>query len=414
MIVDQVVNNVELALFHARMLSLLRATFPQVSMDLVLRQELTNGFQSVYFPPTPGTVGVYYGGDNTRKIMYLDGVVTSVQAANLVAGYSAYLGLQVINSSNVWIRNNTDTYLGMMSGNHLQFPEYLDLVGYSAGGAVAECLAFRLRQLGNLQKKKVITFGAPRPGGPNVRDALQTVPVARYMTRADPIALIPPRLQDAPQLVAVLPVSVGLSWSNMVHPRGGVVVNSDGTTEDAIEPPDAAISPGLSLADWYFSAEMEPNNPHSLATYVACLLSATNRAVTPKEKKIELAGGEDADEPKRREANKLRDRVATAVAVAQRDQNAQIVNQPAIVLFKPVRQGRIWTVVLGDRIVCQGVREDTCRHLCRAGNDFLRSLPKQGLVDPIALAEQINNFLLFATAPESEWIPKLRTNLDLA
>jgi len=79
-----------------------------------------------------------------------------------------------------------------------------------------------------------------------------------------------------------------------------------------------------------------------------------------------------------------------------------------------LRQGKIWTVVFGDKIVCQGVREDTCRHLCRVGNDFLRSLPKQGLVDPISLAEQFQNFLLFATAAESEWIPKLKTNLDLS
>jgi len=59
------------------------------------------------------------------------------------------------------------------------------------------------------------------------------------------------------------------------------------------------------------------------------------------------------------------------------------------------------------------VREDTCRHICRAGNDFLRSLPRQGLVDPLSLLEQVEAFLLFATAQESEWVPKLRTNLDL-
>jgi len=70
-------------------------------------------------------------------------------------------------------------------------------------------------------------------------------------------------------------------------------------------------------------------------------------------------------------------------------------------------------VTFGDKIVAQGVRADTARHLCRAGNDFLKSLPKQGTVDPIGLAAQFENFLAFATAPESEWQPKLRTNLDV-
>jgi len=414
MIVDQVVNNVELGLFHARMLTLLRSTFPQTAMDIVLRQELTNGFQSVYVAPTAGNVGFYFGGDNTRKIMYLDGVVTNLQSTNLIGGYQKFLGLQIINSANIWIQTNFATYLDAMSAGHMQVTEYVDFVGYSAGGAVAECLAWELRRLGNVQKKKVFSYGAPRPGGPNVRDGLQTIPVVRYMTPGDAIPLVPPRLQDAPALVATLPVGVSLSWSNMVHPNGGVVVRSDGTTTPAVEPPDAAVTPGLSLANWYFSLEGEAGNQHSMQTYVAYLLAATNRLTTPKEKKIELAGGEDDDEAKRKDVNKVRDRVATAVALAQREQNAQIVNQPAVVLFRPLRQGKIWTVVFGDKIVCQGVREDTCRHLCRVGNDFLRSLPKQGLVDPISLAEQFQNFLLFATAPESEWIPKLKTNLDLS
>jgi len=413
MVVDQVVNNVEVGLFHARMLTLLRSTFPQTAMDIALRGELTNGFQSAYFPPTGNTVGVYYGGDNNRKVMYLDGVTTSGQASSLVGGYSSLGGVRVINSMNTWIDANMNTYLDMMSGGHLQTPEYLDLVGYSAGGAVAECIAYRLRQLGNLQRKKVFTYGAPRPGGANIRDGLQTVPVIRYMTPGDPIPLVPPRLQDAPQLAAFLPVSVMLSWSNMVHPHGGVQINSDGTSEERVEPSDASMTPGTSLAAWYFSLDGAANGPHAMSSYVTSLLAANDRLETPAEKRIELAGGEDDDEVKRRDVNRVRDRQVQKVAVSQRNQANTIVNQPAVVLFRPTRMGRIWAVAFGDKIVAQGVREDTCRHLCRVGNDFLRSLPKQGLVDPIGLAEQLNNFLLFATAPESEWQPKLRTNLEV-
>jgi len=127
----------------------------------------------------------------------------------------------------------------------------------------------------------------------------------------------------------------------------------------------------------------------------------------------ELAGGEDADEPTRRDVNRERDRVVQKIGEQQRGQNHVIANHPKIVLFKPTRLGRIWAVVFGDVIVCQGVREDTCRHLCRVGNDFLKSLPKQGLVDPIALRDQFEQFLLFAVLPESEWEPKLKTNLQM-
>jgi len=234
------------------------------------------------------------------------------------------------------------------------------------------------------------------------------------MTPGDPIPLIPPRLQDAPQLVAPLPISVVLQWSNKVHTHGGIVVNSDGTTEEHVLPPDAVMSPGTSLANWWFSIEQAPGGPHAIRTYIDSLLAATQRFVSPKAKQRGLAGGEDADRLDRRDAKRARVAIAQVVGVAQREQNAALQIAPKIVLFKPVRVGRLWTVVFGERIVCQGVREDTCRHLCRAGNDFLKSLPKQGLVDPIALADQFEQFLVFATAPSSEWFPKLRTNLDVS
>jgi len=412
MIVDKLVNDVDVGLFHARMLTLLRSTFPQSAMDQVLRQELTNGFQSVYFPPTNNTVGVYYGGDNTRKIMYLDGVVNTTQSAGLISGYSAYLGLQVINSSNTWIRSNLNTYFDMMNGNHLQTPEYCDFVGYSAGGAIAECMAFNLALTRSTLKRKVFTYGAPRPGGANVRDTLSTTPVVRYMTPADPIPLVPPRLQDAPALVALLPISIALSWSNMVHPHGGVVVTASGVTDNAVLPDQAAIDAIGSLANWYFSVDGDPNNPHALSNYVAYLIRAAELRDRPVEKIIPQARQEVAAVERRANINAERDRVVQKIATSQRAQNAIIANEPAVVLFKPTRIGKIWAVVFGEKIVCQGVREDTCRHLCRAGNDFLRSLPKQGLVDVISLSEQLTNFLVYATALESDWLPKLKTNLD--
>jgi len=413
MIVDQIVNNVELGLYHARNLLLMRAVFVKQLIDPILSQELTNGFQSVYFPPTDGTVGVYYGGDNTRKVMYLDGVVNNGQAGSLIGGYSQAFGLQIITGPNTWIRANLPNYLGMMTGNHLQTPEFLDLVGYSAGGAIAQAIAWELRRLGSPLKVQVITYGSPRPGGPSVRDDLSRAKMVRYMTPADPIPLVPPRLQDAPQLAPLVPVPVLLAWSNMVHTHGGMQIESNGSTSEADVPSEAVMTPGTSLASWFLSMDAELGSPHSMQTYVDHLAAANTRFPLPKQKARDIGGGEDADDVNRRDVNQQRDRVVSAVANAQREQNATIVNAPAVVLFRPVRTGRVWAVVFGERIVAQGVREDTCRHICRAGNDFLRSLPKQGLVDPITLAAQMEAFLVYATSEESDWSPKLRTTLNL-
>jgi len=413
MIVDQVVSNVELALFHARNIQQMRSLNPQANIDAVLSQELTNGFVSHFYPATASTVGVYVGGDRGRMVVYFDGIASAAQGAQLIAGYSKFNGLQFIPGPNTWIDTNLNYYLGLIGPGRTGLTQYLDLVGYSAGGAVATDVAWKLQTTGNLQKKKLITFGAPAPGGPNVRDTLSMLPIARYMTRADPIPLVPPRLQDAPQFAAIVPAPVIISWSNMVHTQGGVVINSDGTTEAAVLPPDAAMTPGTSLADWMFGLESTGGNPHAMTNYITYLMASQTQYVTPRQKSRPLAPAQNDDEAKKSNVNRQRDKIVNAVRDAQHLQNSVIVNQPIIVLFRPVRIGRLWAVEFGDKIVCQGVREDTCRHLCRAGNDFLRSLPKQGLVDPITLAAQFESFLAFATAPESDWLPKLNTNLSV-
>jgi len=412
-IVDQPVNDVALGLFHTSIMRQFESLNPKASMDAILSSVMEPPFQSWYYPHTPQSVAGYFAGNDQRKILYLDGVRTNAHGANLMDGYAGALGLQQLLGMNAWIARNMNLYLAMISPDHAQATEFLDLVGYSAGGAVAECMAFRLRQLNDNRKKKVITFGAPRPGGPQVRDALTRMPIARWMTPADPIPLLPPRLQDAPQLAAIVPVTLLVAWGNCVHPQGGMVVWDDGTVNAAVDPPESSVNPGSSLASWMLALETTGNNDHRIERYAANLLEASRRYALPREKAQELAGGEDADDVERRDVNRERDRVVRKIGQQQREQTGVIVNQPAFVLFKPTRMGRLWAVVLGDKVVCQGVREDTCRHLCRAGNDFLRSLPKQGLVDVISLRDQLEAFLLFATAPESEWIPKLRTNLDV-
>lgn len=413
MIVDQVVNNVDLALFHANMMRQMRSLNPQANMDALLTTELPSPFVSHYYPATANAVAVYVGGNSNRKIAYFDGIANASQGTALIGGYSRNLGLTAILGPNTWIEASLPYYLDLIAPGRQGASENFDLVGYSAGGAVATAVAYRLKLNGNLQKKKLITFGAPRPGGPNVRDQLSMFPVARWMTNADPIPLVPPRLQDAPQFAAAVPIGVMVSWSNMVHTQGGIVVNPDGTTNADVDPPTAAMTPGTALADWMFGLESGGNNPHAITTYAAYLLEATKQYDTPRTKTRDVAPREDQAEDRKGDVNKQRDRVVTAMRVAQHQQNSVVVNQPAIVLFRPQRMGRLWAVVFGDKVVAQGVREDTCRHLCRAGNDFLRSLPKQGLVDPITLAAQFESFLAFATAPESDWLPKLQTNLQL-
>jgi len=256
-IVDDVVGNVDLALFHANVMRQFEALDPKANMDFILSRVFPSGFQSYYYPHTRNTVAGYFAGDDRRKILYLDGVRTTEHGQLLMDGYASAFGLQILQGPNLWIANNFPRYLQMMSPPHAQATEYLDLVGYSAGGAVAECLAYRMIQLQDRRRKKIFTFGAPRPGGPLVRDALRQSAIARYMTPADPIPLLPPRLQDAPHLAGIVPVTLMVAWGNCVHCQGGKVVYPDGTVEPAIDPPESSLTPGQSIAAWVLALNLE-------------------------------------------------------------------------------------------------------------------------------------------------------------
>ncbi len=413
MLLDNVVNDIDLGVFHAQMLSLLKSTFPQTAMDLVMREQFPDSFQSAFYPANGDYVSCYLGGSNQRKIMYLGGMETARQASLLIDGYAASLGVVQIPGPNIFLRNTLPYYVDKFAQGHFQDPEYIDIVGYSLGGALAIAMTYEMTLGNDRHKKKTFTYGAPRSGGAQIRDVLARSPIVRYMAEQDPIPLIPPRLQEVPQMAPFGIPSVFISWSSMVHCQGGVVVNADGSLEEAVVPPNAAMTTGVSLVDWLFSLELTGGNPHSLSTYIAYLRNAAARRPRVQEKKVDVAPAEVPADLRRVEVNQARDRQVTAVANAQKVQNAQIAVHPDVVLFKAVRMGRVWIVTFGDKIVCQGVRADTARHLARAGNDFLKSLPKQALVDPIGLAAQFEAFLAFASSPDSEWRPTLRTNLEV-
>lgn len=407
------VGNVELALFHARCLMQLRSLNPQANIDAILKTELTNGFQSTYYPPTVNTVGMYFGGDNGRKICYLDGVVSIAQANNLMGGYLPLGGLQINPNDNLWIQANILTYKQQMAAGHLGLTEYVDYVGYSAGGAVATALMFEESLNQSIVKRKLFTFGAPRAGGSAVRDALATAPIRRYMNDDDPIPLIPPRIQDAPLIAALISPLIWNAYSNTVHTQGGVEITSTPSLSPKDLPSKASVDAIGSLANWFFSEENDPANPHAMATYVDRLqrflapLPPGPAPVAPE------APAEKPQTVKRKEVARAQDRVVTAIA---NQQHAQFnVNEviPDAVLFLPVRQGRVWAVQFGEKFVAQGVNEKTCRHLCRAGNDFFRSLPKQGIVDITSILEQVEKYFAFATDPSTGFAPQIQTTLPL-
>jgi len=408
-ILDAQVTNPEMAWLYVRMLQQLRGSAPLQNITGMIQADLIAQNHSFFYPGTTENLSFYYGGDNSRRILLIDGVRNSTQALRVIEGYSAALPFQIVVGNNRYIQEQAQIIVGMITEMEFLRREYIDLVGYSAGGAVALAIAQRLRTFEFHPRMKVSTFGSPRTGQPLLRSDMSRVAVARWMTDADPIPLVPLRLQDAPQIALLVPTNTLLNWSNYVHVQGGISISPTGETTPSTLPPLAAARPVSSVAAWYFGVESDPTNPHALNQYANRLEAATRLSATPAAVAVDDAPSEHSTTTTRREVNQQRERVERQIFTTASNQTDETIITPDPTLFKAYRSGRAWYVSFGDLTVITAGPEKRARHIARAGNDFLRSLQKQAVVDPEALLGQMNAFLVLAQDPASGFRPTINT-----
>jgi hypothetical protein len=408
-ILEGQVNNPELAWFYTRLLMQLRGPSPEPNINAAIEGDLPARSSSLFYPGNDTDLAFYYGGDNARKILLIDGVRTSTQANLLIDGYSASLPVQVLVGNNRYLQEQAQRIVGRVLETELLSREYIDLVGYSAGGAVALGIAQRLQTFEFRPKMKISSFGAPRMGQPLLRSAMSSLPIARWMTDADPIPLIPLRLQDAPQIAALVHLGTLLNWSNFVHVQGGISITPTGVTSAQVVPPLASANPIASVVNWYFGVENDPNNPHSLTQYATRLEAATRASSQPATVRVDEAPSEHSTHTGRRDVNQVRERVEREIFTTAANQTENPIITPEATLFKAFRSGRVWYVGFGDNTVITAGPEKRARHIARAGNDFLRSLQKQAVVDPVALLAQFDAFLVLAQDPSTGFRPTINT-----
>ncbi len=409
MLIGNVTGNIPLGAFHARNLQSLRGADPQKAIDEALSIDMGTLVRGNFYPQTGNNLAFYHGGTTQRKIVYIDGVQTQDQALQILTDYSTISPTSMVGTAPVplFFFSQSSRIVDSLLATHDPAPEYVDVCGYSAGGATALAMAGWLRQRISQPKLQFFTYGAPRTAGTVLKNALGRTPVIRWMTPGDPIPLLPLHLEDLPILSTLLTAVQIELWSLFVHVDGGRQVNGDGTTVERVLPTDASVSAVASLANWWMSQEGDPLNQHSMQTYVNYLTAAAASVPLPSEQNVEVAPGEEADVPHRREVNRARIRIETAINNLGREQNTVPHVTPTVDLFKAIRQGRIWYVALGDEIVITAPIEKRARHIARAGNDFLRSLQKQAVVDPVSLAAQVTLFLKLAQDPANGFSPTI-------
>jgi hypothetical protein len=413
MILDEAVNNLPMARYHAGRLMELRSLNPAASLNAVLAPLFGNGYQSQWESGTALRPAAFFAGNNHRKVMWIDGVSTNAQANAMMDGYSGGTSFGAFNGKNQYLHDTADWFFNRFQNSALVKPDHLDFVGYSLGGAIATLLKYKLVQTQSTYKSKVVTFGAPRAGNAQVAAALSNSPIARYMADADPIPLLPPRVTDVPLLIPFLGTLTMIRYQTFVHTEGGIVLFANGGTAGLVLPPIAAMNPAGSLGAWYMGVENDPNNPHALTTYAGRLDTAIALAATPSQQNVAEAPREQVQEADRKDMTKEQRRVVGVINAQGHAQNRTPAITPPARLFKAVHVGAVWYVEFGGEIVMTAPIETRARHIARAGNDFLRSMQKQAVVDPVTLLSQFTTFLELAADPASGFSPTIKIGLDV-
>jgi len=231
------------------------------------------------------------------------------------------------------------------------------------------------------------------------------------MNDNDPIPLVPPRLEDAPILIPLLGLVTALRWASYVHSHGGLSIDADGLPTDADVPALASMSPGTSLASWLFGQENDPLNPHALTSYQSRFQKVIN---APNRNPIPVDHGGKTEPPAnatRRVHNRSEAAVVNQIQQASERQNAVESSVAPSVLFKAVKLGKVWSVSFGDNVIVYAGNRKRAFHLARAGNDFLRSMPKQAFVDPKGIVDQMTAFFDAAIVPGGPVNPPISISL---
>jgi len=411
MILDEPGNFVPYAAFLVRQLMQLRSLSPLSNIGDAIEQLLPGTFQQLYRPATPICPSFVYCGNVSRKIFFIDGVTTSDQATRLINGYDDSDVIGGFNPVNQWIRNAAQQVLAAIDAPGIQAAEHVDFVGYSAGGAIAaECKRVLVSRQSTL-KSKVVSFGAPRAfSSPGAR-LLASSPVTRWMTDRDPIPLIPPRILDSPVLLATNSFLTNTRWGNYAHTNGGISINASGSTSEAVLPPQAAMSATTSLLNWFFAVEGEANNPHALTTYLAYLSTAEGLYQRVQDRTRPEGPVEARQQEERRDLTARQRHTQTQINEAGHAQNQVPLVIPPMRIFQAIRMGKVWGVTLGGELVCLAPSKKRAQATARAGNNFVRRLPRQALVQPDALIQQFTAFIVASADPAGEFEPKLRTSL---
>jgi pimeloyl-ACP methyl ester carboxylesterase len=310
----------------------------------------------ILFAGTAGTENVYNIVDGWARPLTFFGQGGSAGFENAVAEAYENMGVE-------WFQDALPYYLA----------------GHSYGGAVAQCLAARLRISPNYREVRCFSYGSPRPGGEGLQNRLRLLENVRFFNDNDPVRFMPPHGDEAPLLHSLMTVLLSSRSNDQVQPVGGRVFHQDGTWGRAEEWPSGETSLDLNLPAWCTGRFGFAAIPHSIPEYLRRveIMYQTQNPPMPQPPLTQLRErGYDPDpEEQRRErgaADALQEQVIRNPQLPEIGPNN--TNTDRYIAHK--KSGR-WTVTQAGIIVqvCKGKR--VAKRLARQWNAARRQMQLQ-------------------------------------
>jgi len=392
-----------------RLLMLMRDANPKAALDNALGAVAPPFSRSMYEVATQTTPAWYYAQLNGVSFLLIDGVTRNDQAILLTAGYVGVAHPAIRNPQNAYLNSAAQAIVMNLRNAGFPPPVNLRIGGYSMGGAIAPFIPWWVRTSSwGDDRGSIITFGAPKCTG--FRNA-QSLDVAtrchRVMCDDDPIPLFPPSALDYPAVIALVGPIHAARIANFVHCGRGTLLSREGTLAEGTQPSMGGVAFGVSFSNWLFAVENDPANPHALNEYEKRLLTmAQNNAHAFH---VPEAHFQRNEEVARNELTQAEARVAEAIAHSGAVQGHDPVVIPTENAFWWQRVGRINCVVFGGKLITITNTKRRAQRLARSGNDFIRTLQKQAVVDPVSITGQFEEYFTLAMQENSGFRPVLQT-----
>jgi len=283
--------------------------------------------------------------------------------------------------------------------------------GWSLGGAIAQLVAGSIHVKGLPITTRWLTFGSPRSGGTSVSQLSGCMQGVRWMFYTDPVPLLPPRTVDFPLLPAVYGIGPARRMEEFRHSIGGGQLGP-GVNPIANElPSEASVNWPASIGAWLFGWDVAQGaSSHSLSTYVQYMLNWLAANPTSNAQP-DVAPVEPVGTSTSRELTQAERTVVQTIFGAGEAQNTSPPIQPPAQLLKAIKVGRVWYVVFGDQVVAIAGKRQRAQGLARSGNDMLRRLQMQPLVDTQQLTQQLGDYLTLAASATGGFVPPIRTEI---